>query len=329
MHNEISASVWDALRILMRDRLGKETSVVPGLHFLCEVLEQPHKFQKVYDLLADDESRMILAWLIKYKIGTLLCQTKAEVETLFPPLISRYEWHCMGQRSKQIPETTLEQNLEIDVIENFLLDGYNLPGICGVEPGDIVLDLGAFNGNSSIVFSRSAGADGAIYAFEPNPTMQEVLSRNLAKTSCTNVEVVPRGVSEKTAVLKFKVAGAGSRIDPAGQVEVQVGRVDNFVVERGLSKVDFIKLDIEGYEMPALRGAASTIRTFRPKLAVSVYHLHYDIHAVTLFIRDVCPWYQFYLRHNAMHDGEVVLFCRPMERKWASGTGVGPALGVA
>jgi FkbM family methyltransferase len=314
MRDDIKSSILDAMRILLRDRLGKAKTIVPGLHFSCEVLEQPHKFQDVYDLLADDESRKVLTWLIKYKFAYLILQSRDEAEILFPPRISRGEWHLMSQQVNQIPEHALEENIEIDVIENFLLDGYNLVGICGVEPGDVVLDLGAFNGNSSIVFARAAGPDGKVYAFEPNPTMQDVLARNLAKASCSNVEIVPRGAAEKSAVLKFKVQGAGSRIDPTGQVEVPVGRIDNFVVERGFTKVDFLKFDIEGFEMPALRGAASTIRTFRPKLAISVYHLHYDIHAVTLFIQDICPWYKFYLRHNAMHDGEIVLFCQPLDR---------------
>jgi FkbM family methyltransferase len=185
-----------------------------------------------------------------------------------------------------------------------------------------VLDLGAFNGNSAIRFSRPAGESGKIYAFEPNPAMHDVLARNLAKMGCGNVEIIPRGAGERSDVLKFTSDGAASRIDPHGQVEVQICRVDDFVVERGLYKVDFLKLDVEGNELPALRGAASTIRTYRPKLAISVYHLHYDIHAITLFIRDVCPWYKFYLRHNATHDGEIVLFCQPLRRDAENGAAV-------
>ena len=208
----------------------------------------------------------------------------------------------------------MEENLDIDLIENFLLDGYNLPGVCGVEAGDVILDLGAFNGNSSIALSRPAGDEDKVYAFEPNPVMQEIMARNLTKMNCTNVEIIPRGAGDATNVLKFTINGAASRFDPFGDVDVQIGTVDDFVVERGLSRVDFIKLDVEGFEMLALRGAASTIRTFRPKLAISVYHLHYDVHAITLSIRDLCPWYRFYLRHNAIIDGKIVLFCQPVNK---------------
>jgi FkbM family methyltransferase len=315
MRDEIGTAVFDAMRLLLRDRLNKEQVIVDGLHFFCEVLEQPHKFQEVYELLADEDSKNTLIWLIKFRIACFILQSKRAAGELFSPAISPVEWHNMSQKIKNLPEIILEENLDVDLIENFLLDGYNLVGICGVEPNDVVLDLGAFNGNSSIAFSRPVGAHGKIYAFEPNPIMQDILARNLEKMGCSNVEIVPRGAGDKPDALKFKVQGAASRFTPDGGVDVQVSKVDDFVVERSLGKVDFIKLDVEGHEMPALRGAASTIRTFRPKLAVSVYHLHYDIHAITLFIRDVCPWYKFYLRHNATHDGEIVLFCQPVRRK--------------
>jgi FkbM family methyltransferase len=314
MQDQIGPTVLDAMRLLVRDRLNKEQIIVDGLHFFCEVLEQPHKFQEVYDLLADDESKRTLNWLIKYRVACFMLQSKEQAGVLFPPIISAIQWHEMSKAVKSLPEKILEENLEIDLIENFLLDGYNLPGICAVETNDVVLDLGAFNGNSSIALSRPAGEQGKVYAFEPNPVMQEILARNLKRMNCVNVEIIPRGAGDAPNVLKFTIQGAASRFDPFGDVDVQIGKVDDFVVERGLSKVDFIKLDVEGFEMPALRGATSTIRTFRPKLAISVYHLHYDVHAITLFVRDICPWYRFYLRHNAIIDGEVVLFCRPIHR---------------
>jgi FkbM family methyltransferase len=222
------------------------------------VLEQLHKFQEVYDLLDDDDSRRTLIWFIKFRIACFLLQSKEEAGVHFSPVISPAEWRDMSEKAKALPENILEENLDIDLIENFLLDGYNLPGICGVEPHDVVLDLGAFNGNSSIAFSRPAGPQGTIYAFEPNPVMQGILARNLAKMGCSmgcsNVEIIPRGAGDKPDVLKFTVKGAASRFDPDGEIDVPVGKVDDFVFERGLSKVDFIKLDVEGHELPALRG---------------------------------------------------------------------------
>src|SRR3984893_11889123 len=249
MPHEIESSILDAMRLLLRDRLNNERAIVDGLHFFCEVLEQPHKFQEVYDLLADDDSKRTLTWLIKYRVACFMLQSKDAARELFPPAISAIRWHEMSQKVQNLPEKILEENLDIDLIENFLLDGYNLPGICGAEVNDVVLDLGAFNGNSSIALSRPVGAHGRVYAFEPNPAMQEILASNLAKTNCTNVEIIPQGAGDAPNVLKFTIKGAASRFDPFGDVDVKIGRVDDFVAERGLSKVDFIKLDVEGFWM--------------------------------------------------------------------------------
>ncbi len=75
-----------------------------------------------------------------------------------------------------------------------------------------------------------------------------------------------------------------------------------------------LKFDIEGFELPALKGAAQTIQRFRPKLAISVYHLHYDITDIPLYVKGLCPWYKLFLRHNAPYDGEIVLFLRSSGR---------------
>ena len=76
MQDQIGSSVLDAMRLLLRDRLNNERAIVDGLHFFCEVLEQPHKFQEVYDLLADDDSKRTLTWLIKYRVACFMLQSK-------------------------------------------------------------------------------------------------------------------------------------------------------------------------------------------------------------------------------------------------------------
>jgi predicted O-methyltransferase YrrM len=90
----------------------------------------------------------------------------------------------MFRQAEGLPEKRLEENLDLDLIENFVLDGYNLLGLCSFKADDVVLDLGAFNGNSSVALARSAGPGGKVYAFEPNPVMQEILLRNLNKMNC-------------------------------------------------------------------------------------------------------------------------------------------------
>jgi hypothetical protein len=94
-------------------------------------------------MLADDESQRTLTWLIKYRVACFMLQSKEKARELFPPAISASRWREMSRKTKNLPEKILEENLDIDRIENFLLDGYNLPGVCGIKTGDVILDIGA------------------------------------------------------------------------------------------------------------------------------------------------------------------------------------------
>lgn len=78
--------------------------------------------------------------------------------------------------------------------------------------------------------------------------------------------------------------------------------------ELGDARVTFIKMDVEGAEMEALRGAEHIIRTQHPKLAISVYHKPGDIIDVSELILSYASDYRFYLRHYCLFDNETVLY---------------------
>jgi len=84
--------------------------------------------------------------------------------------------------------------------------------------------------------------------------------------------------------------------------------IDDFVVERKLDKVDFIKLDIEGSEGDAIHGAAETIRKFKPRLAISLYHKNDDFLAIPKSIKTLRPDYRFFLGHYTVTGWETVLY---------------------
>ena len=70
-------------------------------------------------------------------------------------------------------------------------------------------------------------------------------------------------------------------------------------------------MDIEGAELAALNGAVNTIKTYRPKMALSAYHKFEDVYALPNFIHSIDQGYQFYLRHFSDNLWETVLFCVP------------------
>ena len=89
---------------------------------------------------------------------------------------------------------------------------------------------------------------------------------------------------------------------------VETITIDDLVSEEKLKRVDFIKMDIEGAELEALRGAENTIRQFHPKLAISLYHKLNDLWEIPEYIDSLGLGYKFSLKHVTIHAEETVLF---------------------
>jgi hypothetical protein len=84
--------------------------------------------------------------------------------------------------------------------------------------------------------------------------------------------------------------------------------IDDLAEQRNLQKVDFIKMDIEGTELQALRGAVQTVQRYKPKLAISVYHRLADFYEIPEYLDSLSLGYRFFLRHYTIHAEETVLF---------------------
>ena len=152
-----------------------------------------------------------------------------------------------------------------------------------VRPGDVVFDCGAHIGEST----RAALTFGArlVVAFEPSSDNVAALKNNLAaEIAAGRVIVIEKGVHDHVGTLTFARHVPGSRSgsfeDDAAGESLPITTIDEVVRELGLTDVDFIKMDIEGAEVPALRGAAETIRRFAPRLAVGTYHRPTDLSEV-------------------------------------------------
>jgi FkbM family methyltransferase len=199
--------------------------------------------------------------------------------------------------------------------ESFVLEGYSYKDVVSVEQGDVVLDCGAYIGDSALYFSQRAGKNGKIYSFEPTPDVYSVLLSNVENNEPQNViyPICAAAGSEKgkASFKTFTGKSEGNRISVTGELEVDVVQLDSFVAEHEIQKVDFIKMDIEGAEGAALKGAERIIRDFHPKLAICIYHRMADHWEIPRQILSINPNYEFYVRHNGKRGSDTVLFCKP------------------
>ena len=163
-----------------------------------------------------------------------------------------------------------------------------------VKAGDIVIDAGSCCGT----FSAYASAKGAIsYAFEPVAenfaylTKTAKLNKNIHpvnaglsdENTSRNIFVDPQHLSGSSFLEELKPGISGT--------QVQTVRLDDFVRENHLPRVDFIKADIEGFERHMLAGAQETLALFAPKLALCTYHLPDDPEVMASLILKANPKY--------------------------------------
>jgi FkbM family methyltransferase len=150
-----------------------------------------------------------------------------------------------------------------------------------LQPGMCVLDIGAHHGFYSLLASRLVGPQGRVVAFEPSPREREHLRRHLWLNRCENVDVEPvaLGAARSRATLHVMPAflsGCNTlRMEPGGDpaevLEVEVLPLDEYLERHAISRVDFMKMDVEGAELHVLRGASALLRdAHRPTILAEV-----------------------------------------------------------
>jgi FkbM family methyltransferase len=180
------------------------------------------------------------------------------------------------------------------------------------EPGDYVIDAGAFTGESTIHFAKSVGPNGRVFAFDPVEDHLEVCRLNFSRPGGENIVLLPFAVGDKSIdapTVRAAQYNPGYRAS-ADETPMAMRRIDDLVIDDVIPKIDFLKMDVEGSEMAALRGAEASIRRFRPKLALSIYHKPNDFFDVVNYVHDLNLGYALYIDHHTIYEEETVLYAR-------------------
>lgn len=143
-------------------------------------------------------------------------------------------------------------------------DQYALPIILNhIKTGDVVVDAGAFIGDHTIAYLRTVGESGKVLAFEPNPKAYECLIRNCPMAHCFNSGL---GDKEEFITIEQSENAGASHLSSNTNGSISVVTLDSY----SLKRLDFFKIDVEGYELKALKGARETISQHKPKMWIEI-----------------------------------------------------------
>lgn len=304
-----------------------------ALSFIAPHIEH---FEWLYQKLADKESKQILVQVLAYRalghrrvklpLNNLDYWSTLEKLVALTKDTESIDLGFLHFKAYKMNLASFGYPIELFIgpsgaMAQLLLQQYrcqDFDNITEVSAGDTVIDAGACYGDTALYFSHKAGASGRVYSFEFLPENVAIFSRNMSlnKSLAEHVHLIESPLWSTSGKQLF-IEGNGpatrvlpSSMNPAAR-KIETLAIDDLVRREQLSSVDFIKMDIEGAELEALKGAEETIRSFRPKLAISVYHKLHDFWTIPQYIDQLGLGYRFSLRHFTIHHEETVLFAAP------------------
>ncbi len=198
---------------------------------------------------------------------------------------------------------------------NYDLEQYRYLNIVKADMSDNVIDCGACYGDTALYFASKSN-DGEVYAFEFVPDNIEIFEKNMELNPKykNKIHLHKYAVSDTSGDnLYFDSNGPATSCSEYSNQDntiVNTITIDDFAKQNNIQKVDFIKMDIEGFEAQALKGAINTIRRFKPKLAICAYHKNEDLVVLPHLIKSILPEYNLYLDHYTISRTETVIYAK-------------------
>lgn len=217
------------------------------------------------------------------------------------------------EKSKIILDNILKFRLTLDC--NYITESMKLstvqyfePDIYKISSNDSIVDCGAYIGDTyEYVDKLLNGKIKNYYMFEPDENNFEKIKKYLSD----NVEIYKKGCWSKETTLQFTNDGnSASKISDEGIIKIPVTSLDEQLKNK---EVTFIKMDIEGAEIEALKGSKNIIQNQNPTLAICVYHKFMDIFDIPELIQSCNTNYKYFLRHYHNTNAETVLYTIPKQ----------------
>jgi FkbM family methyltransferase len=277
-----------------------------------DLVSHSNELLKVYNMLSDNKSREIL-------VSRIALFVEGADFISFKNFINKFS-DVRQAKSKNFKECMTSINYDSESYLQFNND------LIQFENNEVLVDGGAFTGDSTLEFIKATGRHNLtykkIFCFEPDPKIFTELQKNTKKFR--NIFYKPFGLWSHSTTLKFgdsNILRPGStRIITENYTNDNLSCVTPGITEISTTSIDeefhneqvtIIKMDIEGAEIEALRGAINTIKRCRPKLVISAYHKRNDLFEIPLLIHEMVPRYRLFYRHFSTNFGETTLFAIP------------------
>ena len=268
--------------------------------------EHINELETVRAMFEDEQSRLEYVREITFKILTVATGNDRMSNSMCGGInLAEYEREILETKQQSVyakfPAKTGAEELALgDSLTSVFKREQYKGGNAVPKKGDVIFDCGACMGETALWFAQFKPM--RIFSFETDERNKEVL-QHIIKQEKLPCEIVPKVVGLSTGEAWFSSKpnriGQGKVImkETDGAVKVPMVSIDDFASEKGIVP-NFIKMDIEGSEYDALRGAERVIREHRPRLAIALYHIFDDMWRIPMLLKSFVPEYRFWCRKN-------------------------------
>lgn len=227
------------------------------------------------------------------------------------------------EESREIYYKLMENRLKLEDDYSSLYAGesyFGIPQFCRPRSNDVILECGAYVGDSTERFVWRMNQFEKIIAIEPDPSNYNALKCRLSRLrkewNIAENRLIPihGGVDYKTSSMFLKtmfngLCSYGTNMPDENSQKVVFWAIDDLTAHLHLQKqITYIKADVESYEYRMLLGARKTIIESKPRLAICIYHNAVDMFSIPLLIKSINPDYKFAVRHHSYGYEESVLY---------------------
>lgn len=227
--------------------------------------------------------------------------TKNEIHSTNIGSLHSYNLNKIGYEATIIYNT-------IGVLIDFVYEQYAYNDLIAAKKGDVVIDCGGAIGDTAIYFASKGASKVLVVEFIKSNIELIKKQISLNKQYTKIIDIIDKPLWDKSNLkLSYMDKGNSSRVSFNDKYpnKIQSVSIDDLAAD---INVDFIKMDIEGAELPALKGAEKTIKKHKPKLAICVYHKADDLVKIPKYIKSLNKGYEFYFDYYTDIGWEAVLY---------------------